>query len=129
MIRILIADDHTIMREGLKRILEGEPNIQIVAEAVDGLDALQKVRAGGIDPGVGLGAAEDIQNEFRVHRRRHERVTCTFFDGALTLVAFNDFDSDGMALSDEFSDCLSAYIPLEGISDDGVFEVVPVETV
>ncbi|TDK68289.1 response regulator [Sapientia aquatica] len=49
MIRILIADDHTIMREGLKRILEGEPDIQIVAEAVDGLDALQKVRAGGID--------------------------------------------------------------------------------
>lgn len=49
MIRILIADDHTIMREGLKRILEGEPNIQIVAEAVDGLDALKKVRAGGID--------------------------------------------------------------------------------
>ena len=37
------------MREGLKRILEGEPDIQIVAEAVDGLDALQKVRAGGID--------------------------------------------------------------------------------
>ena len=49
MIPILIADDHTIMREGLKRILEGEPDIQIVAEAVDGLDALQKVRAGGID--------------------------------------------------------------------------------
>jgi len=49
MIRLLIADDHTIMREGLKRILEGEANIQIVAEAVDGLDALQKVRAGGID--------------------------------------------------------------------------------
>jgi DNA-binding NarL/FixJ family response regulator len=49
MIRILIADDHTIMREGLKRILEGEPNIQVVAEAVDGLDTLQKVRAGGID--------------------------------------------------------------------------------
>ena len=49
MIRILIADDHTIMREGLKRILEGEPDIQIVAEAVDGLDALQKARLGGID--------------------------------------------------------------------------------
>ncbi len=49
MIRLLIADDHTIMREGLKRILEGEINIQIVAEAVDGLDALQKIRAGGID--------------------------------------------------------------------------------
>lgn len=49
MIRILIADDHTIMREGLKRILEDEPGIAVVAEAVDGLDALQKVRAGGLD--------------------------------------------------------------------------------
>jgi len=49
MIRILIADDHTIMREGLKRILEGETEIEVVAEAVDGLDALQKVRNGGID--------------------------------------------------------------------------------
>jgi len=49
MIRILIADDHTIMREGLKRILEGESDIQVVAEAVDGLDALQKIRAGGMD--------------------------------------------------------------------------------
>ena len=49
MIRILIADDHTIMREGLKRILEGETDIEVVAEAVDGLDALQKVRAGGMD--------------------------------------------------------------------------------
>ena len=49
MIRLLIADDHTIMREGLKRILECEPDIEIVAEAVDGLDALQKARLGGID--------------------------------------------------------------------------------
>ncbi len=49
MIRILIADDHTIMREGLKRILEGESDIAVVAEAVDGLDALQKVRLGGLD--------------------------------------------------------------------------------
>ena len=49
MIRLLIADDHTIMREGLKRILSSESNIEIVAEAVDGLDALSKIRQGGID--------------------------------------------------------------------------------
>ena len=46
------------------------------------------------------------------------RMTCTFFDGALILVAFNDFDGDGLALSDEFSDCLAAYLPLDGISDE-----------
>lgn len=44
MIRILIADDHTIMREGLKRILDGIEDIQVVAEAVDGFDTLEKVR-------------------------------------------------------------------------------------
>ncbi len=87
------------------------------------------MRAGGIDPGVGLEAADDIENEFREHRRWHERVTCTFSDGMLTLVAFNDFDPEGLALSDEFSDCLSAYIPPGKISDDGVFEVVAVETI
>ena len=87
------------------------------------------MRASGVDPGEGTGAAAEIQNEFREHRPWHERVTCTFSGGTLTLVAFNDFDPDGLALSDEFSDCLSAFISLGGVSDGGVFEVVAVETV
>ncbi|MFZ6813069.1 response regulator [Undibacterium sp. Rencai35W] len=49
MIRILIADDHTIMREGLKRILDGIDDIQVVAEAVDGFDTLEKARRGNFD--------------------------------------------------------------------------------
>ncbi|MFZ6844795.1 response regulator [Undibacterium sp. RuTC16W] len=49
MIRILIADDHTIMREGLKRILDGIEDIQVVAEAVDGFDTLEKARLGNFD--------------------------------------------------------------------------------
>ncbi|CAN5748622.1 response regulator transcription factor [soil metagenome] len=49
MIRILIADDHTIMREGLKRILDGIDDIQVVAEAVDGFDTLAKARLGNFD--------------------------------------------------------------------------------
>ncbi|HEY0587514.1 MAG TPA: DNA-binding response regulator, partial [Pseudoduganella sp.] len=40
MIRIVIADDHTIMREGLKRILDGAPDIDIVGEAIDGFEVL-----------------------------------------------------------------------------------------
>ena len=36
MIRIVIADDHTIMREGLKRILDGAADIEIVGEAING---------------------------------------------------------------------------------------------
>ncbi len=49
MIRIVIADDHTIMREGLKRILEGATDIEVVGEAVDGFEALTMVRKGGLD--------------------------------------------------------------------------------
>jgi DNA-binding NarL/FixJ family response regulator len=49
MIRILIADDHTIMREGLKRILDGIEDIEVVGEAVDGHDTLAKARLGNFD--------------------------------------------------------------------------------
>ncbi|MBC7404443.1 MAG: response regulator transcription factor [Cytophaga sp.] len=49
MIRILIADDHTIMREGLKRILDGVEDIEVVGEAVDGHDTLAKARLGNFD--------------------------------------------------------------------------------
>src|SRR5471030_3530312 len=49
MIRIVIADDHTIMREGLKRILDGAPDIDIVGEAIDGFEVLAHVRQGGFD--------------------------------------------------------------------------------
>jgi YesN/AraC family two-component response regulator len=49
MIRIVIADDHTIMREGLKRILDGAPDIEIVGEAINGFEVLSLVRQGGFD--------------------------------------------------------------------------------
>lgn len=49
MIRILIADDHTIMREGLKRILSDIEDIKVVAEAKDGFETLAKVRKESFD--------------------------------------------------------------------------------
>lgn len=39
MTRILLADDHTILRTGLRRILEADPEFQVVAEASTGLQA------------------------------------------------------------------------------------------
>jgi len=40
-IRILIADDHAVVREGTRQILEQEPDLQVVAEAGDGEEAVQ----------------------------------------------------------------------------------------
>ena len=87
------------------------------------------IRAGGISQEAGPTAAADIEKEFRDHRQWREDVTCSFYDGVLTLIAFNDYDCDGLALSDEFSDCLSAYVALGEISGEGGFEVLAVETV
>ena len=44
MIRILIADDHAIVRAGLKRIIEEDGGIELVAEAGSGREAIQMVR-------------------------------------------------------------------------------------
>ncbi len=43
-IRILIADDHAIFRDGLRRLLEAEPGLRVVGEAADGEQAVQLVR-------------------------------------------------------------------------------------
>jgi DNA-binding NarL/FixJ family response regulator len=43
-LKILIADDHVIFREGLRALLEKELDIEVVAEACDGNEALEKAR-------------------------------------------------------------------------------------
>lgn len=42
-INVLLADDHGLIREGLRRMLEIEPDIRVVGEASDGLEVLEKV--------------------------------------------------------------------------------------
>src|SRR3989304_2587816 len=44
-IRVLIADDHTLFREGLSMLLAGEPDINVVGEAADGFQALSMAEA------------------------------------------------------------------------------------
>jgi len=47
--RILIADDHAIVREGLQRILTADPSFEVVGEARDGNEVIAAVRNGGFD--------------------------------------------------------------------------------
>jgi NarL family two-component system response regulator LiaR len=44
-IKVLIADDHAIVREGLRSVLSKEPDIELVAEAMDGVQAVAQVKA------------------------------------------------------------------------------------
>ena len=70
--RVLLADDHAVVRQGLKLIIDGEPDLEVVAEASDGLEAVQLATAGDIDMAVldvtmprltGIQAAQQIHRQ------------------------------------------------------------------
>jgi DNA-binding NarL/FixJ family response regulator len=67
MIRVMLVDDHAVVREGYRRLLELQGDMQVVAEAGDGVQALQAWRAQPVDVVVvdlalpGLGGLELIQ--------------------------------------------------------------------
>ena len=42
--RVLLADDHTLVRRGVRLILDGEPDLSVVAEAGDGAEAVARAR-------------------------------------------------------------------------------------
>jgi DNA-binding NarL/FixJ family response regulator len=48
-IRVLVADDHAVVRRGLRQILEAEPDIEVVAEATNGAEAVALVREQDVD--------------------------------------------------------------------------------
>jgi DNA-binding NarL/FixJ family response regulator len=52
MIKVLLADDHSIVREGLRRIVEESGDMEVVAEAADGREALRQVEGAAPDVAV-----------------------------------------------------------------------------
>jgi DNA-binding NarL/FixJ family response regulator len=47
--RILLADDHAMVRRGLRMVLDAEPDLEVVDEASDGAEALERVMKGEVD--------------------------------------------------------------------------------
>ena len=45
MIRVLIADDHGIVRSGLRMLIDRQPDMSVVAEADDGVEALERTQS------------------------------------------------------------------------------------
>jgi DNA-binding NarL/FixJ family response regulator len=73
--RVLVADDHALVRQGVKRVLDDEPDLSVVAEAADGAEAVEQALGDDIDLAIldismprktGLQAAQELS------RRRPE---------------------------------------------------------
>jgi DNA-binding NarL/FixJ family response regulator len=73
--RILLADDHAVVRRGLRLVLESEPDLEVVAEVGDGAEAVERALEEDVDLAIldvtmprmtGLHAASEL------HRRRPE---------------------------------------------------------
>jgi DNA-binding NarL/FixJ family response regulator len=47
--RVLLADDHAVVRRGLRAVLDGEADIDVVAEASDGTEAIERALANDVD--------------------------------------------------------------------------------
>ncbi|TMQ90345.1 response regulator transcription factor [Actinomadura soli] len=72
--RILLADDHALVRRGLRLILDAEPDLTVVAEAADGAEAIDASAGGDVDLAIldiamprmtGLQAAREISRAVR----------------------------------------------------------------
>ena len=76
LIRILIADDHEIVRLGIRSILEAQPNWEVVAEATDGKQAIARAMETRPDVAV-IDYSLPLINGIEVTRQIHRRLPST----------------------------------------------------
>lgn len=75
MIRVLLADDHSIVRAGLRRLIEESEDIEVVAEAADGKEALAKASKDSPDVAVidiSMPGMDGLEVVARLHSLRPE---------------------------------------------------------
>ena len=116
-IRVLIADDHPIFRQGLRLIIEAQREFSVVAEASDGGQALERLTNGDVTVAV-LDVTMPVKDGFAIAREVRERrlpaalVFLTMHKDEHYLNAALDLDVRGYVLKDnattEIVDCVRA---------------------
>jgi DNA-binding NarL/FixJ family response regulator len=73
--RVLLADDHALVRRGLRMVLDAEPDLEVIAEAGDGAEAIERGLAPEVDLvvlDISMPRMTGMQAARELHRRRPE---------------------------------------------------------
>lgn len=102
-IRVVLADDHVFVRDGIKSLLENEANIEVVGEAIDGADALEVVKKNNPDllildirmPNLtGIEVVEKLRND----NNRVKIIMLSMYDTEEYVLKSIQFGADGYLL-------------------------------
>ena len=115
MIRLLIAEDHAIVRSGLKQIFALMPDLAVAGEAVNGAEVLEQVRQGGMDlllldlnmPGI---SGADLIQRVKAHRPDLPVLVLSMHNEALLAARVLKAGADGYITKDCEPDILLAAI-------------------
>ena len=105
MIRVLIADDHKMVREGLRRILEFDGEIQVIDEADNGEECIKKIRSSKpdivlLDINMPVMNGIEALQEIRKKKLKTKVITLTVHNEIEYLLRAVDIGIDGYVLKD-----------------------------
>lgn len=127
MINIVIADDHKMVREGLKQLLELEPSFAVVGEASDGyecLDIVSKVKPDIVLLDINMPNLDGLQT-LKIMRRQgmtNKVILLTINSDADYVIRAMDYKCNGYVLKDSDFDTLKNAITLV---NDGEIYIEP----
>lgn len=122
-IKVMLADDHVMIREGIKQLLEFDQKIEVVAQANDGIECLEKLEKTDVDVllldiNMPRKNGLDTLSEIKRSRKKLKVLMLTVHEEVEYLVKATDIGVDGYILKDSGSAELkkAIYSVLEGES-------------
>ncbi len=109
-LRVVIADDHPIYREGLRKTLERHGNIDVVGQAVDGAEALGMIRS--LSPDVAVLDVE-MPNMDGIDVARH-----AYKEALLTAIVFLTMHKDAVYLNNALDLGVRGYLLKDSMADE-----------
>ncbi len=97
MIHILLADDHPIVREGLRAVLETQPDFEVIAEAETGAEALRQALT--LHPDILLldlemPVLDGVETIRRLRQQQHQQQQTANGSKQVGIIVFTAFDND-----------------------------------